>query len=97
MKNKIQKSGATSAELQTGQVWRLNDSFLRIDVVGKRLVHYKLYKGQVPNPAPLLLSGRGAVEELLRKHRAVLLETPPAAGQAGGARRPKAAAKKLRA
>ena len=30
--------------LESGQVWRMGDSNLHVELVGKRLVHYKLIK-----------------------------------------------------
>jgi len=72
MKSKTQKSKTLLAPIQNGQVWQLNDSHLRIGLVGRTLVHYKHYKGLAKRP-PILLSGKQALEEFLRAHCAVLL------------------------
>jgi len=58
--------------LQARQIWQMEDSNLHIGVVGKRLVHYKLFKGQAKR-APIFLSGKEVVEKYLKKSNAVLL------------------------
>ena len=59
--------------LQAGQIWQMRDSNLHIDLVGKRLVHYKLFKGQTKR-APICLSGKEVVEKYLRQSRAILVQ-----------------------
>jgi hypothetical protein len=49
----------------------LGDSRLKISAVGKLLVHYKQCKGAAASP--VCLCGKSKFEELLRRHRAVLL------------------------
>lgn len=72
MKNKIQKSQALLAPIQSGQVWQMGDSHVRIGLVGRTLVHYKHYKGLAKRP-PILLSGKQTLEKFLQTHCAVLL------------------------
>ena len=64
-------------ELVTGQVWRTQDSILQIQLVGARLVHYKLFKGDTKR-APVSLTGKAALEKYLRTNNGVLV---PAAKQ----------------
>ena len=61
--------------LVTGQLWRVMDMNLRVGLIGKILVHYKLAK---PNAVriPNSVSGKTTVEEYLKKNKAVLIESP---------------------
>jgi hypothetical protein len=59
-------------ELQNGQIWRMKDANLHVEGVGKRLVHYKLFKGSAKR-APISLSGKEAVEKYLENNKAVLV------------------------
>lgn len=66
-------------ELASGQIWALRDSKLHIGLVGKTLVHYKHYKGQMKR-APVSLESICDLQQYLRRHRAVLHqkgENPP--------------------
>jgi hypothetical protein len=65
---------ATLHPLQNGQVWRMPDVALHVEGVGKRLVQYKLYKDGAKR-APVSLSGIGAVEQYLKRNKAVLVES----------------------
>ena len=69
-----QQKSQVPLQLQPGQIWRMGESNLHIGVVGKRLVHYKLFKGQTKR-APISLSGKEVVEKYLRDSKAVLLRT----------------------
>jgi hypothetical protein len=83
----MRKSKTFPTPFESGQIWQLADSRLRIGVVGRTLVHYKHYKG-LANTSPVFLSGKGALEKLLQKHGAVLLREPesltPTAGRRQG-------------
>ena len=68
-----QKNRIPLKPLETGQVWRMEDSCLRIELVGKRLVHYKLVKGQAKR-TPLSLSNKRSVEKYLKDNKAVLVQ-----------------------
>ena len=59
--------------LASGQIWQMEDSNLQIQLVGKRLVHYKLYKGETKR-APVSLSGKEALEKYLRQNNGVLVQ-----------------------
>ena len=51
----------------------MQDSNLQIELVGKRLVHYKLYKGKTKR-TPISLSGKEAVEKFLKVNKAILIQ-----------------------
>jgi len=59
--------------LQRGQVWQFGDSNLQIELVGKRLVHYKHYKGNLKR-SPISLTGIGALEKYLKSQKATLIQ-----------------------
>ena len=40
------KSTVPWPTIETGQVWQMNDTTCHIGDVGKRLVHYKMFKGK---------------------------------------------------
>ena len=58
--------------LESGQVWRMGDSNLHVELVGKRLVHYKLIKVNAKR-TPTSLSVRTVVEKYLKENKAVLV------------------------
>ncbi len=66
------KPAAKFPPLENGQVWQLEDSELQIDLVGKRLVHYKRFRGEVKR-VPVSLTGKDELERLLRENNAVLI------------------------
>jgi hypothetical protein len=68
-----QKSRIPLKLLETGQVWRMEDSHLDIDLVGKYLVHYKLIKQEVKR-TPMSLSSIKDVEKYLKDNKAVLVQ-----------------------
>ncbi len=72
MKNLKGKSRIPAKPLQTGQVWRMGDSNLHVELVGKRLVHYKLVKVNAKR-TPTSLSVIGVVEKYLKENKAVLV------------------------
>jgi hypothetical protein len=57
--------------LKDGQVWRMADLNLKVESVGKLLVHYKLAK---PNAIriPNSVGGITTIEKFLKKNKAVL-------------------------
>jgi hypothetical protein len=73
MKNKMRKSRIVLQPFQSGQVWQMEDSNLQIGLVGKTLVHYKLYKGQIKR-SPVSLSNKDALERFLQDNQAVLAQ-----------------------
>jgi hypothetical protein len=57
--------------LETGQVWRMAELNLKVESVGKLLVHYKLAKPdavRIPNS----VSAKSSVEKFLKKNKAGL-------------------------
>ena len=68
-----QKKRIPAKPLETGQVWRMEDSRLHIELVGKHLVHYKLIKGEAKR-TPLSLSNKKSVEKYLKVNKAVLVQ-----------------------
>ena len=67
-----QKSRIALKLLETGQVWRMKDSHLDIDLVGKYLVHYKLIKHEAKR-TPMSLSSIKAVAKYLKDNKAILV------------------------
>jgi len=59
--------------LETGQMWRMAELNLRVGMVGKLLVHYKLAK---PNAVRVSnsVSPITSVEKYLKKNKAVLVQ-----------------------
>jgi len=68
-----QKSRIADALLASGQVWRMKDSHLHVDLVGKHLVHYKLIKRDAKR-TPMSLSNKRVVEKYLKDNKAVLVQ-----------------------
>jgi len=68
-----QKSRIPLKPLVTGQIWRMEDSHLHVDLVGKHLVHYKLIKDEAKR-TPLSLSNKKSVEKYLKDKKAVLVQ-----------------------
>ena len=55
-------------------IWQMKDANLHVEGVGKRLVHYKLFKGAAKR-APISLSGKEAVAKYLETNKAVLVSS----------------------
>jgi hypothetical protein len=72
MRNVKSSRGACLQPLETGQMWRMAELNLRVGMVGKLLVHYKLAK---PNAVrtPNSVSPIATVEKYLKKNKAVLV------------------------
>ena len=70
---KKRKSRIALKPLESGQVWRMGDSNLQVELVGKRLVHYKLIKVNAKR-TPTSLSVRTVVEKYLKENKAVLVQ-----------------------
>jgi len=58
--------------LEDGQLWRMAELNLKVESVGKLLVHYKLAK---PNAVrvPNSVGGISTIEKFLKKNKAVLV------------------------
>jgi len=72
MKKLKSKSRIPLKPLESGQVWRMGDSNLHVELVGKRLVHYKLIKVNTKR-TPTSLSVITVVEKYLKENKAVLV------------------------
>jgi hypothetical protein len=77
LKNTSTTKRPAVSPLQTGQKWGLTDASIQIGIVGKRLVHYKHFKGQVKR-APLSIASIPVLEKYLQENKAVLLQMIPA-------------------
>ena len=58
--------------LQTGQIWEVADTNLRIGLIGKTLIHYKRYKGKTRG-VPSSIASRIELERFLKENNAVLV------------------------
>jgi hypothetical protein len=67
------KSRIPLKPLETGQVWRMENSHLHVDLVGKHLVHYKLIKHEAKR-TPMSISNKQAVQKYLKGNKAVLVQ-----------------------
>ncbi len=76
MKNTMPKNRMPLQPFQSGQIWQMEGSRLRIGLVGKTLVHYKHFKGEVKR-SPISLSGKAALERFLRVNKAILIQEQP--------------------
>ena len=72
MKDARRRNQDPPQPLQTGQIWQMADSQVKIGTVGKRLVHYKYYKGDTKRP-PSSLANLVVLEKFLRANNATLL------------------------
>lgn len=77
MKNKTRKNRISLQPFESGQVWQMAESHLEIGLIGKTLVHYKHYKGEMKR-SPVSLLNKDALERFLRDNRAVLVQSQPA-------------------
>ena len=67
------KSSVPLPLIETGQVWRMDGISCHIGDVGKRLVHYKMFKGP-PVRKPSTLGNKEVLAEHLRTRKAVLVQ-----------------------
>jgi hypothetical protein len=72
MMKKILTRRPSLQPLADGQVWRMAETILRVTMVGKLLVHYKLGK---PNAirVPNSINNIRTIEEYLKVNKAVLV------------------------
>jgi hypothetical protein len=70
---KMKKLTHPAAEFQSGQVWRMGEDRLQIEVVGKWLIHYRHFKGPAKR-LPTCFASKGDLEQLLMTHKAVLVQ-----------------------
>ena len=77
MKNKTRKIRAVLQPFESGQIWRMEGSDLEIGLIGKTLVHYKHYKGEMKR-SPVSLLNKDVLERFLQDNQAVLVQQQPA-------------------
>jgi len=75
-KKKIRKKPSCLQPFEDGQIWQMGDASLQIGHVGKTLVHYKHYKGQMKR-SPVSLLNKNALERFLQDNQAVLVQRQP--------------------
>ena len=57
--------------LESGQHWRMGEDVLRVEMVGKLLVHYKLIRAKAVR-TPTSISSITTLQKYIRKNKAVL-------------------------
>jgi hypothetical protein len=72
---KKQTKSSKRFPLVQGQKWELTDSNIQISMVGKRLVHYKHFKGGLKR-APVSIASIPVLENYLHTNKAVLTAGP---------------------
>ena len=73
MTDKKPKRSILRKPLETGQVWRLGEANLRVQMVGKLLVHYKLGMPKAVR-VPTNITGISTLEKYMKKNKASLIE-----------------------
>ena len=76
MKNKLRKNRVLLQPFESGQIWQMEGSQLEIGLIGKTLVHYKHYKGEMKR-SPVSLLNKDALERFLQDMQAVLVKPQP--------------------
>ena len=67
------KPASRTPDFQRGQVWRMGEDRVQIQLVGKWLVHYRQYKG-LTKKLPTCFTAKTDLEKLLSAHKAVLVQ-----------------------
>ena len=65
--------------IEDGQVWQMNETTCRIGQLGKKLVHYILFKGQLTHNAPIV-TNKEVLTKQLQEMKAVLVQEQKFAG-----------------
>ena len=76
MKSKLSKNRVVLQPFESGQIWQMEGSKLEIRLIGKTLVHYKHYKGEMKR-SPVSLLNKDALERFLQDNQAVLVQPEP--------------------
>jgi hypothetical protein len=76
MKSKLRKNRVVLQPFESGQIWQMEGSQLEIGLIGKTLVHYKHYKGEMKR-SPVSLLNKDALERFLQDKQAVLVQQQP--------------------
>ena len=58
--------------IEDGQVWQMDETTCRIGQLGKKLVHYILFKGQPTHNAPIV-TNKDVLKKYLMEMKAVLV------------------------
>ena len=85
MKSKLRKNRTLPQPFQSGQIWQMEDSNLEIGLIGKTLVHYKHYRGQMKR-SPVSLLNKNDLVRFLQDKQAVLVQPQPARHAPNGSR-----------
>ncbi len=67
------KSKQPPQPLAKGQLWQINEGYMQIVELGKRLVHYKVLKQPGQRAVRTRMSGIAAFEAYLNEHAAKLV------------------------
>ncbi len=70
---KTKKSTSRPPDFQRGQVWRMGEDRVQIQLVGKWLGHYRQNIG-LNKKLPTCFTAKGDLERLLSAHKAVLVQ-----------------------
>lgn len=60
--------------LAKGQVWKVNDGCVQIVEIGKRLIHYKMFRERQNRAVPVRITSIHTVQDYLKSNRAVLVK-----------------------
>jgi hypothetical protein len=58
--------------LAAGQIWQMGEANLKVELVGKLLLHYKLAKANAVR-TPTSIAGIGTMVKYMKKNKAVLI------------------------
>ena len=68
----MKKNRVPLTPFETGQVWEMEGSNLKIGMVGKLLVHYRHYRNNT-HRVPISLASKTELEAFLREKKATLV------------------------
>ena len=63
---------STLKPLENGQIWRLGEFHLKVEMIGKLLVEYRLAKPKAVR-TPISICGIATLKKYMRKNKAVLI------------------------
>ncbi len=72
------KRSILSKPLENGQIWRLGEANLKVEMIGKLLVHYKLGAPKAVR-VPTSITGISTLEKYMKKNKARLIKNGVAA------------------
>jgi hypothetical protein len=59
--------------LENGQIWRLGELHLKVEMIGKLLVEYRLAKPKAVR-TPISICGIATLKKYMKKNKAVLIQ-----------------------